>query len=229
MKAMCFHPQVRTLRMQLFSMLRLSQRALDYSIKGFRLNHSDFTRHVHGDEAALELQHRRIRWLCCSLMDDKDIHTSDFRFAVVALRLSKALHTTYKMTSQIAWYTRLYLERNPTAQSASLDRLGERVNSLMRLCIVSLLKEETAPAEAVLRSEEIWSRWERIFDPLHLAHGGNIRSPEMFERGVARNLGVIAKQAHEMADAILYWLRGNDAAQGLEFGSRFFFAVIEPA
>jgi len=152
---------------QLVSLLRLSQRALDSSIQGFRLNPSDFTRHVHGDQPALELQHRRIRWLCCSLMDDKDIHTSDFRFTVVALRLGKALHTTYKMTSG--------------ARRSGAD----------------------------------------------LAHGGYIRSQEMFDGGAARNLGVIAKQAHEMADAILYWLRGNDAAQGLEFGSGFLFAVIE--
>ena len=36
---------------------------------------------------------------------------------------------------------------------------------------------------------------------------------------ITQNLGVIAKQAHEMADAILFWLKGRESVLALETGA----------
>lgn len=194
-------------------MLRLSQRALDYSIKGYRLGHVDFSRHARNNELELELQHEKIKTLCRRLIGERNLGFSDFRFALVALRLSRSLNTIYNLTTQIARDTIAYLQNNDTAQCATLDRLGDCVNALVRLCVVALFNEETAHAKAVLQSEGVWRRYELVFDS---SHKTSSESWAIVEIAVVRNLGLIARQAHEMADAILFWLEERADGPGFD-------------
>jgi hypothetical protein len=88
-----------------------------------------------------------------------------------------------------------------------LDRLGDRVNALLRLCVVALFNEETTHARAVLQSEGVWRRYEVVFDS---ASATPDESRAIFEAAAVRSLGLIARQAHEIADAILYWLEERE-------------------
>ena len=207
---------IRELRIQLFRMLRQAQRALDYSIIGYRLSHSDFSRQVHDHELELELQHRKIKFLCRQLVGEDNLSSSDFRFTLVALRLSRSLNTTYKLTTQIAQDTILYLEANGAAPCQTLNYLGDRVNALVRLCVVALFNQDTAHARAVLQSEGAWNRFELDVDSMHEPLHRNREARDIFEMAVVRNLGLIARQAHEMADAILFWLQQSEDAPAVD-------------
>lgn len=197
------HEQIRELRVQLFSMLRLSQRALDNSIKGYRLGQLDFSRHARNNELELELQYDKINNLCRRLIGERTLDFCDFRFALVALRISRSLQTIYNLTTQIAQDTIIYLKSNGATRCATLDRLGDRVNALLRLCVVALFNEDTTHARAVLQSEGVWRRYEVVFDSSYEAPD---ECRAIFEAAAVRNLGLIARQAHEIADAILFWL-----------------------
>src|ERR1700758_528000 len=119
---MHLHEQTRELRVQLFGMLRSSQRALDNSIKGYGLGQLDFSRHARSNELELELQYEKINNLCRRLIGEKDLDFCDFRFALVALRISRSLQTIYNLTTQIAQDTIIYLRRNGATRCATLDR-----------------------------------------------------------------------------------------------------------
>jgi hypothetical protein len=209
--------QQRTaLRVQLLHMSRLSQRALDYSVKGYRFGNAEFSRHTGSVERELKERYCEIKHLCRQLIAAGAAAPSDFRFSLAALRLNSAFYKTYKAAVRIAKVTALHLERNTIAKSAALDKFGELANCFVRLCTIALFLNDAGPAETVLQNQGVWRRGELIFDSSRSAAETWIEDRDAFTLAITQNLCVVAKQAHEMADAIMFWLRGRDCALSFE-------------
>jgi hypothetical protein len=206
--------RIDVLRIHLLATSRLSQRALDYSIKGYEFGNLDICSHVCHDEHELREHHFRIGQLCRQLMTTT-VTPSDFRFVLATLRLNRAFHAIYRAAVQITQDTTIFLKASPIMKCPALDRLGEFVNCAMRLCIIALFKKDAAHAEMVLQSQGVWRRCELVFD-----HSRNndyrMEAHDVYALAIARNLGVIAKQAHVIADSVLFWLKGSDDVPGLE-------------
>ncbi len=207
---------IHILQIHLLAMCRLSQRALDYSVKGYELGNPDICRHVCTTEHELAVHHFQIKHLCRKLMTAEVTAPSDIRFVLATLRLDHALDAIFRAAAQIAQDTRLFLKGNHIVKCPALNRLGEFVNCSMRLCIVALFKKHAEHAEAVLQSQGVWRRCEMIFDDVRDGVNHRMEARDIYALAIARSLGIIAKQAHEMADAIVFWLKGCDDALALE-------------
>ena len=207
---------IHVLQIHLLEMCRLSQRALDYSIKGFELGNPDICGHVCSAAHEFGEHHLQIKHLCRKLMTAEVTTPSDIRFVLATLRLDHALNAIFRAATQIAQDTKLFLKGNPIAKCPALNRLGEFVNCSMRLCIVALFKKDAEHAETVLQSQGVWRRCEMVFDDVRDGVNHRMEARDIYALAIARSLGIIAKQAHEMADAILFWLKGSDDALALE-------------
>jgi phosphate uptake regulator len=201
---------INVLRVQLVEMSRLSQRALDYSIKGYQLGSPEFSRSVRTTERELEQHHQRIKDICRKLAARKVTDSGDCRFVLIAMRLSSALRATYRAAIQIAQDTPSFFESSRMPKHAALCNLGDLVNSLVRLCIVALFKQEARYAQTVLQSQAVWRRCEFVFESMHESDHQVTDEEDTFEPAIARSLGTVARQAHDMADAILFWLNESD-------------------
>jgi phosphate uptake regulator len=197
---------IRVLRSELFAMFRLSQRALDYSIKAYQLGSPELCRHVGQDNEEVRNLHycivERARTLSASgLLVDSDLH-----FISSALRICRALHITYAAAIGIAQKTMLNLEGERTTVSPTIEEMGHLVNGLMRLCIVALFNEQIQHAKTVLQNDGT-AQW---FD---LAISRSYERPiqrtdahTKFELALRKNLDQVARQTYEIADAITFWL-----------------------
>jgi hypothetical protein len=117
---------------------------------------------------------------------------SDLRFALSAARIGNALLSVYIHASEIATNS-IHLQKNGrTAGYVGLTRMGDVVNSLMRLCVVALFDEEVKQAETVLD------------------HRGEARLFELafydWYRGIDRRLGTQASCELAIAMASAKWL-----------------------
>jgi len=207
---MKLYQPINVLRVQLVEMSRLSQRALDYSIKGYQLGSPEFSRSVRSTELELEQHHQRIKDICRKLAARKVTDSADCRFVLIAMRLSSALRTTSRVAVQIAEDTPSFFESSRMPKHAALCNLGDLVNSLVRLCIVALFKQDTRYAETVLQSQAVWRRCEFVFESTHETDHQTGDEVNIFGPAIARSLGTVARQAHDMADAILFWLSESD-------------------
>lgn len=199
---------IHILRVQLLAMSRLSQRALDDSIKGYGMRNLDFSRHARTAHREIEEHHRRIQELCRELLDDGFTKTADSRYAFAALNIESALHATYTAAVDIARDTVRQLESGSMQRSEDLENMAHLVNGAMRLCTVALFEKDACHAESVLRHlESVELRGLASVDSR--SHGS--RQQGSFECDVTRSLGEVAKQVREMADAILFLLGGNSS------------------
>jgi len=200
---------IHALRVQLLAMSRLSQRALDYSIKGYELRNLDFSRQISASQCALEEHHRYVKELCRNLMNIDRVKASDARFAFAAASISTALHVTYNAAAEVAQDSMRLLECSGIHGCAALERMGQLVNRSIRLCIIALFEKDAAHAKAVLRDQECLRLRELTSTALHPHVGRWAGAQGDFERSVIRSLGKVAQQAHEIADVILFWLEGK--------------------
>jgi phosphate uptake regulator len=197
------------LRVQLLAMSRLSQRALDDSIKGYQARNLDFSRHVCAAHREIEDHHRRIKELSRELMNGDIAKTSDMRFAFAAFNIAAALDATYTAAGEIARDTIRLLESESPQRCEALEDMAQLMNGSIRLCIVALFEKDARRAETVLRHIKSLRLPElhSVKSCSRVDHRSGLHDD--FERAVTQRLGEVAKQAHEIADAIVFWLEGN--------------------
>jgi phosphate uptake regulator len=214
--------QHESLRSQLLRMSRLSQRAVDYSIKAYELGRPEFCREVHSTEQELQ----KLRYGIADrgrtfLSADMPIN-AESRFACCALRICNALYSTYTAAAAIAVATTRGLEGKRKIEASIIGEMGQFVNSMVRLCAVALFNEELQHARNVLQSD----RGRRWFN-LSLRHVQTdlvqrSGAQAQFELAIVQNLGQIAEQSYDVAHAITVWLEGKDCPSTTRERSRFF-------
>ncbi len=201
---------IHILRVHLLAMSRFAQRALDYSIKGYELRRLDFSRQVVlAESCEFDEHYRRIKKLSRELTNAGVAETSESRFAVAAASIGTALHLTYTASVAIAQDSMRLLESGGIHDCAALDAIAELVNGSVRLCTISLFQKDAAHARTVLRHRGSLQFRDLRSSMLHPHVGRWAGAQDDFERSVIRSLGDVAKQSHEIADAILFWLEGK--------------------
>jgi hypothetical protein len=193
----------------LLAMARLSQRALDYSVKGYTLRHSDFSRQIYMAGAEIEQHHHRAKEFYREFTKSGMTNSLDTRFAFAAVSIGNALHATHSAAVRIAQDTLRMLESTGIQGCPALEAMSRHVNAALRVCVVALFEEDAAHARIVLRQTERCRFRELNSIALHPHIGRWAGAQGDFERAVIRSLGDVAKQTHEMADAILFWLEGH--------------------
>jgi hypothetical protein len=196
---------IHTLRVELLAMSRVSQRALDYSVKGFELRNLDFARQVGTANNELEKHYQRIKDLCREAVNGGIANPSDFRLAFAALSIAAALHVTYSAAAEIAKSTILLHESARIERCAQLKQLGQTVNASMRLCIIALFERDAYYARTALRNGK-----QAVQLDIDSQSDCGLGPRKDFESTVIRGLTEVTKQTHEIADALLFWLEGNN-------------------
>ena len=201
--------QMQPVRVHLLAMARLSQRGLDYAIKGYSERRPDFSKHVHVAEREIEERHRSLKALCREFMNDGTVASSDARSAFAAFSIANALHGTHSAAVAIARDTARMLESSGIQRCSALEAAGLHVNATMRVAVVSLFKQDVGHALTVLQQrDQVWLN-ELNSAALHPHVDRWAGAQGDFERSVVRNLCEVARHNHEIADAILFWLQAD--------------------
>jgi hypothetical protein len=214
---------LQVLRLYLLDMSKLSQRAVDYATKGYRLGSPEFCRYVRrGDHQLGELR-RNIADLCQKLVPlglapseaamDESAVDNQVRFPQSALRICHALQATCTASAEIAHHTMLLLEDADWApRSEALEKVCYLVNRLMCLCIIALFKRESQHAEAVLQNHDGVRLFERALHELRGDASRRMAIPTALELAITNSLKQIASQTNEIAEAIIFWLEDRRCA-----------------
>lgn len=201
---------IQLLRSQLFEMSRLSQRAVDYSIKALELRSKEFCHYVQNYKHEVGDLHRSVEDQCCQLLVAGLSIELDLQFALSAFRICRALHSTYSAAAEIAQNAMSSLEDDQIFEYSALEEMGRIVNRSMRLCTVALFKEEVEHAKAVLHNNAVVRWFELAVSRAQNNTHQQIGTQAAFELAIMKNFCQMAKQAHEMAGAITLYLEGPD-------------------
>jgi phosphate uptake regulator len=211
------------LHLHLLDMAKLSQRAVDYATKGYRLGSPEFCRYVRRGDRQLRELRRNIFSLCQKPVEassgDSESRsarpdaTRQLRFPRSVSQICDALHAICTATAEIAHHTMLLLEDTSwVPRCEALEKACYLVNRLMCLCIVALFKQERRHADAVLQNCEGRRLFEQTFHELRNSACRQNAIPGALELAITNSLRQIANQTHAIAEAIVFWLEGKKCA-----------------
>ena len=136
--------------------------------------------------------------------------TLDLRFVLSADRICSALEEVQVHADDIATKSMRLLESSRRMGCKELVSMGDIVNRLMRLCVVALFEENIDYADTVLRSEGVEGEFEtRFFESLDALDRSDI-ADAVHEIGIADSLSRMARELHEVANAIMFWLNDSE-------------------
>jgi phosphate uptake regulator len=202
--------QISALRIQLFKMAKLSQRATDYAIKAYESARPEFSRLVLDARVELSSLEGSIAVQGQGLLAAKLPSASDLCFVKSAMRIGRALRVTYAAATEIAQSVMLASRSRTALPSPELQDIGLFTNSQVRLYTVALFNREIHHAKQVLNNNTAAQRrGAALYRPLKdLAARATTLTP--FELSTIRSLGQIVEQAHEISEAIIVWLECRD-------------------
>ena len=202
--------QCESLRAPLLRMSRLSQRAVDYSIKGYELGRPEFSREVQSTE-------RELRNLRLSIADRGRMVlpigmpiSVDSRFTCYALRVCNALQSTYNAAAAIALETIRGLENGRRIEISVVGEMGQFVNSLVRICTIALFNEDLHRARTVLRNDGGRRWFSQSLRQAQAELAQRSGSEAGCELAIVENLHQIAERSYEVAHEIAFRLEGQD-------------------
>jgi len=212
---MTIHYDIQILRSKLIAMTRLTQRTVDYSIKAMQLGRPELCRVVQNSRDEMKAVHC---WIATHGRKLLEAHASgsDSRFACAALRIATALEIAYNAAVEIAEQSQTRFAGGWVPVSAELEHAGQFVNSLLRLCVLSLLNRDIRHAREVLHNAGTGQSLDLAVYLTHRQWTQRATAQARFELDIIRSLDAIAGQTREFADSIILWLEepGHGVAAG---------------
>ena len=198
--------EIQILRSKLIAMTRLTQRTVDYSIKAMQLGRPELCRLVHNSRDEMSAIRCWIASHGPARLASQVAESADARFLCAALRIFGALQVAYDAAVEIAKQSEIRLATGWKPVSAELEDAGQFVNSLLRLCVLALLKTDVRHAKAVLENGGAGESLDLAVHFTHHQRNPRTSAQVRFELAVIRCLDKIAGQTREIADSIILWL-----------------------
>jgi phosphate transport system protein len=212
-----FHQQLAMLKDKLLAMAALSQQALELSVEAYLQRDSGLCHHVHDIEAAINAAERAVGEMAYELLAKEQPMATDLRFLFAVIKINGDLE---RVGDQAAAIVKRCGELQKVPQAAGPESLpgdiagmGDIAVKMIRKAIRSLLDGDAELAEQVLDMDDEIDRLNR--------HAQNaLRDemrcrPEVTENAlnsiiVARNLERAADHATNIAEDVIFWVRGSD-------------------
>jgi phosphate transport system protein len=220
-----FHQQLATLKDKLLAMAALSQQALELSVEAYLQRDNGLCHHVHDIEAAINAAERGVNEMAYELLAKEQPMAIDLRFLLAVIKINGDLERVGDQAAAIvkrcSELQKSPVEPGPENLPGDIAGMGEIAVKMIRKAIRSLLDGDAELAEQVLQMDDAIDRMNRTAQD---ALRDEMRCrPEVTENAlnsiiVARNLERAADHATNIAEDVIFWVRGSDVRHSVVNG-----------
>lgn len=213
-----FHQQLEALKDRLLAMAALSQQALEYSLEAYLTNDMGLCAHVEEIEAAVNAAERDVDEMAYDLLAKEQPMAIDLRFLLSVIKINGDLERISDQASNIAQRATDVRELPQIVLPIDIPDMGERVRVMMRRAIQSLLEADAQLADLVLEMDDEVDNLNRAVQQELTAlmqQTPDLSSQALSAIIVARNLERAADHATNIAEDVIFWVRGSDVRHQL--------------
>jgi phosphate transport system protein len=208
-----FQQQLVALKDKLLAMAALSQQALEFSVESYLNRDLSLSAHVKEIEEAINTAERDVDEMAYDLLAKEQPMAIDLRFILSVIKINGDLERIGDQSTNIA--SRAVSEDNqPTIHlPVDLEDMGARVGVMIRTAIQSLLEGDTALAESVIAmDDEVDDMNRKIQAELVtvMEQHPQVAVQSLNAIIVSRNLERAADHATNIAEDVIFWVRGSD-------------------
>ncbi len=208
-----FHQQLAALKDKLLAMAALSQQALSLALESYLTGNLSLCEHVKEIEAAINAAERDVDEMAYDLLAKEQPMAIDLRFILAVIKINGDLERIGDQASNIAQRVQA-LDSVPLIElPIDIPDMGEKVGVMIRTALQSLLEADARLAEQVLAMDDDVDEMNRVVQA-DLVKLMQLR-PEISAQAlnaiiVSRNLERSADHATNIAEDVIFWVRGSD-------------------
>jgi phosphate transport system protein len=212
-----FQQGLDELRDKLLRMGGLAEQAIDRATEAYRTRDAKFCQMVFTSEADINESEREIDELALDLLAMQQPMAVDLRFILAVVKINADLERVGDQAVNIAQRV-LDLISEPEVQlPVDIPRMAASVTTMVQRALESFLDGKAEIAEAVLQMDNVV---DRMKDEAFIVLVQKMISDPHVTRAalnvllIARNLERIADHATNIAEDVIFWVRGADVRHG---------------
>jgi phosphate transport system protein len=208
-----FQQQLVALKDKLLAMAALSQQALGLSLEAYVTSDMGLTEHVLEIEAAINAAETSVDEMAYDLLAKEQPMAIDLRFILSVIKINGDLERIGDQASNIAQRAISNRDLPQISLPVDISEMGEKVGVMIRCAIQSLLEADAKLAEHVLKMDDEIDDMNRSVQT-ELIEVMQIH-PQLSSQAlnaiiVSRNLERAADHATNIAEDVIFWVRGSD-------------------
>ena len=208
-----FQQQLVALKDKLLAMAALSQQALEFSLNAYLTADMGLCSHVLEIEAAINAAERDVDDMAYDLLAKEQPMAIDLRFILSVIKINGDLERIGDQASNIAQRAQAMRARPQISLPIDIAEMGEKVGVMIRCSIQALIEADAKLAEHVLAmDDEIDAMNHAVQDELIevMQQHPLVSEQSLNAIIISRNLERSADHATNIAEDVIFWLRGSD-------------------
>jgi phosphate transport system protein len=208
-----FQQQLVALKDKLLAMAALSQQALSLSIDAYLGSDMSLCDHIKEIEAAINAAERDVDEMAYDLLAKEQPMAIDLRFILSVIKINGDLERIGDQATNISQRVQVLNGTQSISLPIDMSEMGEKVGIMIRRAIQALLEADAKLAESVLAMDDEIDDMNRTVQTelVDLMQ----RRPEVSSQAlnaiiVSRNLERSADHATNIAEDVIFWVRGSD-------------------
>jgi phosphate transport system protein len=212
-----FQQGLDELKEKLLRMGGLAEQAIDRATEAYRTRDSKFCQMVLTGENAINEAEREIDELALDLLAMQQPMAIDLRFILAVLKINADLERVGDQAVNIAQRVLDLISEDEVDLPVDIPKMADAVSTMVQRALESFLDGKAEVAEAVLQMDGIVDRMkDEAFVVLVQKMHDN---PQTVRQAldtllIARNLERIADHATNIAEDVIFWVRGADVRHG---------------
>jgi phosphate transport system protein len=212
-----FQQGLDELKEKLLRMGGLAEQAIDRATEAYRTRDSKYCQMVLTGENAINEAEREIDELALDLLAMQQPMAIDLRFILAVLKINADLERVGDQAVNIAQRVLDLISEDEVELPVDIPRMADAVSTMVQRALESFLDGKAEVAEAVLQMDGIVDRMkDEAFVVLvqRMHDDPTVTRPALDVLLIARNLERIADHATNIAEDVIFWVRGADVRHG---------------
>jgi phosphate transport system protein len=208
-----FHQQLAALKDKLLAMAALSQQALEFSVEGYLERDMTLCTHVLEIEEAINAAETIVDEMAYDLLAKEQPMAIDLRFILSVIKINGDLERIGDQAANIAERAQAMKDAPEISLPIDIQEMGEKTGVMIRTAIQALLEADARMAETVLSMDD-------EVDDMNRAVQAELvemmqQHPQFSVQAltailISRNLERSGDHATNIAEDVIFWLRGSD-------------------
>lgn len=208
-----FQQQLVALKDKLLAMAALSQQALSLSLEAYLTGDMSLCDHVKEIEAAINAAERDVDEMAYDLLAKEQPMAIDLRFILSVIKINGDLERIGDQASNIAQRAQALRDATQISLPIDIADMGEKVGVMIRRAVQSLIEADAKLAESVLAmDDEIDDMNRQVQTELVslMQMQPDVSGQALNAIIISRNLERTADHATNIAEDVIFWVRGSD-------------------
>jgi phosphate transport system protein len=220
-----FHQELEELKHRILAMAGMSEQAVDLAVQAYSQRDRGLCQRVLANEPAINRAEREVDEFAVDLLAMQQPMAVDLRFILAVIKINADLERVGDQAVNIAQRVMNMIELSPKDLPVDIPAMAAKVRKMVRDALQSFIEGDTELAKRVLEADDEVDRLNKeAFANLSACMQSKPDSAvqALDVLSIARNLERVADHATNIAEDVIFWVRGADVRHGAgQTASRF--------